>query len=223
LRSVRPIGLRSRQSRPAGARSRGDDKSWTILGSCRVARFRCRAGTLPLLAKPRAQARRRNHLLLFDCPAPAAFAARDQIHLGHRCALMTTRMSARSRQRHLGWDRVRLHQSNAAYLPPSPPCGLAATLATVLTERPVWRAMPRELQCVPTLGLSLQSASESHIGEWHKQIGFYIIAISQRRCSPWIAIVSWCWQHIHQYGERTPSWDRARRQDRRIRAKLEGL
>ena len=70
----------------------------------------------------------RDHLLLFNCPAPPPFPARDQIHPRHRCALMTARMSARCRRNHLGRDRVRLHQPNAAYLLPSPLCGNPTTL-----------------------------------------------------------------------------------------------
>ena len=41
---------------------------------------------------------------------------------------MTARMSARCRRNHLGRDRVRLHQPNAAYLLPSPLCGNPTTL-----------------------------------------------------------------------------------------------
>jgi hypothetical protein len=70
----------------------------------------------------------RDHLLLFNCPAPPPFPARDQIHPRHRCALMTARMSARCRRNQLGRDRVRLHQPNAAYLLPSPLCGNPTTL-----------------------------------------------------------------------------------------------
>ena len=123
-----------------------DGKAWTTV---RVRELRERLGIAPFDPSSRQiearhlcrrcagrQALCRNRLLLLNRPATTPLAARNQLNPRITSALTTTRMSALSLRRHLGGDRVQLHQPSAPHFHPRTPCGASATLSDHRSDAP---------------------------------------------------------------------------------------